>query len=220
MILTKADGLAPGALPTMEASFEVKDATDWEFEGYSNTWERDLQWDRILPGAFKESIAEFQAGRKIPLLDQHRRGSFRDVYGTVVHAEETRKGLWTRFRVVQSQDGAELMARIREGAIDALSIGFSDVRFDEDEEDGGRLIHSLKWMETSAVIWPANQSSRIGVAKVRAHAGTVGTAPDDPHRLAVEASVRRLHRKVEEANEERWRDAEQIANRLRARNLN
>ena len=171
-------------------NFELKDVDldSSVFTGYSAAMgNRDLGNDIIAPGAFQRTIKERVSRRYIKFLDNHNSYSTRDVWGTVVEAEEVPfKGtgdnapthkLLTTFEVSRSDANAQVaLQKIAERHLDQLSIGFRSLKdeyaADEDstEDDprwawimgqGTRTIKEVQWWETSVVIWAMNPEAQI-----------------------------------------------------------
>jgi HK97 family phage prohead protease len=185
--------------------FELKDvdAKARTFEGLSSTYDVDLGGDKVVPGAYKDTLALWKRqGYAIPLVDQHNYSSVRNVLGKMVHAEETSRGLRSRFRVVDSPDGHELLARLREGMIDALSIGYSALDSEDTQQDGRkiRLLKAIHLYEVSVVVFPMNEAARIDASTVKRMLADVRQdrpaasvlMPGDPRRVALEEKLRAL----------------------------
>jgi hypothetical protein len=87
--------------------FEVKEMDDESrtFSGLASTWDMDLGGDVIRKGAFKRTVGHWKKGKRpLPLVDQHRYDSVRDVVGKLVEAEETDAGLDTTWQVIDGPD--------------------------------------------------------------------------------------------------------------------
>jgi HK97 family phage prohead protease len=180
------------------APFEIK-ATDAEtrtFEGLASTWSLDLGGDVIHPGAFRSTLKEWKrTGRVIPLIDQHRYQSVRHVLGKLLEAEETDAGLLTKWRVVEGQDGDELLHRLRGGMIDGLSLGYNAKKWDTEEKDGAviRHIKEIELQEVSAVIWGMNPGALIDTASVKTMLDAVDPAAlDDDDRKGLRALASKI----------------------------
>lgn len=145
------------------------------FEGLASTWALDLGGDVIHKGAFADTLKEWRAsGRIIPLLDQHNYWSvIRDRLGKLVDAKETDEGLWTQWKVFETTAGNDLLALLREGGVDGLSIGFNVTRADweenaESEERRIRHIRAVDLLEVSTVHWGMNPGALIDLDSVKA----------------------------------------------------
>lgn len=155
--------------------FQVKaiDDSARTFSGLANTWEKDLGDDIVHQGAFARTLEHWsrdKVKRNVPLLDWHGWGSVRIVLGKMIEAEETDAGLEATFKVTKGQDGDEVLHRLRDGMLNALSIGYEPVRWEIEQADDGkrvRHLHELKLMEVSLVVWPMNDSSRVDLGTVK-----------------------------------------------------
>ncbi len=79
--------------------------------------------EEFAPGAFARSIQ--QRGSKVKLFTQHETRRF--PIGRAVHLEERPDGLHAAFHVSDTRDGNEALELIRDGVVDAFSIGFAPV---------------------------------------------------------------------------------------------
>lgn len=130
--------------------------------GYIATWDIDRgAWgvkDQFVRGAFADSIRELQVkNRQIRLKDQHGRvvGGFPI---NSVHEDET--GLFAIGEInLQVQQGAEMMALLRQGVLEDFSIGFTAV--EESENEGLRKITKAIIWEGSVVDEPMNPFAKI-----------------------------------------------------------
>ncbi|WP_434620325.1 prohead protease/major capsid protein fusion protein [Tabrizicola sp. M-4] len=98
-----------------------------------------------------------------PLLDGHRTDSARDVIGTVVgHGMEAGK-LVVTIRLSQAPDAAPIVARIIEGTVRGVSIGYRVTRWADSTENGQRIRTAKEWhmMEVSAVPIGADRDARF-----------------------------------------------------------
>jgi HK97 family phage prohead protease len=141
-------------------------AREGEFEGYASVFGvADEVGDAVMPGAFRRSLRAKGAGN-IKLLYQHEArepiGVWRDIY-------EDSVGLHVRGRLVEGVSRArEVLALMRAGALDGLSIGYQVVRARRDAKTGLRLLVELDLWEISIVTFPLLRQARITRVK-RAH---------------------------------------------------
>lgn len=141
-------------------------AREGEFEGYASVFGvADEMRDAVMPGAFRRSLRAKGAGN-IKLLYQHEArepiGVWRDIY-------EDGVGLHVRGRLVEGVARArEVLALMRAGALDGLSIGYQVVRARRDAKTGLRLLVELDLWEISVVTFPLLRQARITRVK-RAH---------------------------------------------------
>jgi len=153
------------------------DVEDRTFEGFSATWDLDLQDDIINKGAFRKWIREWKrSGKVLPLLDSHSWFSIFDTIGKLLDVEERDQGLWTRWRVIPGPRGDEVLSLLstEDGGpfIDSMSIGYQPRKwhFEEDPEVEGREIRYLSEIdlnEVSLVRFPANPAAMTDPESVR-----------------------------------------------------
>jgi HK97 family phage prohead protease len=142
----------------------TKEAAPGTFTGYASTYSKDAYGDRILPGAFAQSIRD-QRG-KIPIYFNHRSDQ---LIGFSTDLAEDTKGLYIDASLsLDSSTGADVYALLKLAEqVDfrmGLSIGFYTVEA-ELSDDGGRLIKTVDLVETSVTATPANSGSRVDTVK-------------------------------------------------------
>ena len=152
-----------GIAVPFDAPAQIRDAAG----NYSEVFRR---------GAFARTIAE--RGDRVKFLAQHERRSLPLGRARVLREDAT--GLYAEFRVSKTTAGDEALELIRDGALDALSIGFRPLRdrWSADRSSVDRL--EVRLDEVSAVAFPAYDGALI--AAVRS---------DLPH-ISHEAARRRL----------------------------
>ena len=176
-----------------EAVFTALDlksiADDGAFEGYASLFNReDLGRDVILPGAFAESLAHKGPGG-IRLLFQHNPA---EPIGAWEELREDAKGLFARGRLTLDVVRArEVLALMRSGAIDGLSIGFRAVKAHRDRISGIRRIAHLDLWEISIVTFPMLPDARIRGVKQRPFAGATPSARELERWLTQDAGLTR-----------------------------
>ncbi|TCK31288.1 hypothetical protein EV667_1396 [Ancylobacter aquaticus] len=141
-------------------------APDGSFEGYAALFGRvDLGRDLILPGAFARSLAERGAGG-VRMLFQHDPA---EPIGSWISLHEDSVGLRVRGRLTLDVARArEVLALMRAGAIDGLSIGFRTVEGRTDTRTKVRRLFHIDLWEVSIVTFPMQPDARIASVK---HAG-------------------------------------------------
>lgn len=219
--------MKPALATTLFAPFELKaqDDTARTFEGIAAAYTQDAGGDVIHPGAFKRTLDHWRgSGRVVPLLDQHA-ASLNPAHSVVAHtlgkmieATEEASGLRARFQVAKTKAGDDLLALLRDGMVEGLSIGYKAVN-PQPREDGGRDLREVKLSEISVVTFGMNADALIDLSSVKSLLGKsdlsdeeraelldlkaqieralqpalpVGLAPEDPHRLDIESKVRGL----------------------------
>ena len=115
------------ARETKFAAAEISEVeADGSFSGYASLFgETDLNRDVVMPGAFLKSIGK-RGAAGIRMLFQHDPAAPIGVWRTV---REDARGLFVSGRLMSEvAKGREVLALMRAGAIDGLSIGFRTVR--------------------------------------------------------------------------------------------
>jgi HK97 family phage prohead protease len=145
---------------------------DGSFSGYASRFNMvDLGRDLVLAGAFTESIAR-RGARGIKLLFQHDPA---EPIGVWLEIREDAHGLYARGRVLpEVARGREVLALMRAGALDGLSIGFRAVEGRTDPKSGVRRLSRVDLWEISVVTFPMLPEARVNAVKQR----------DDDARLA------------------------------------
>ena len=135
---------------------------DGVFEGYASLFGKtDLGNDIVLPGAFRETLA----GRlpiDVKMLFQHDPAQPIGVWLKLV---EDARGLFVRGRLTTATPkGREILALLREGAVDGLSIGFRMVKGSRDRF-GVRRLEKIELWEISIVTFPMQPGARVTSVK-------------------------------------------------------
>ncbi|MEM7566413.1 MAG: HK97 family phage prohead protease, partial [Pseudomonadota bacterium] len=126
----------------LEAKFNriaLEDVSDdGTFEGYASLFGvPDQGGDVVAAGAFSASLAKRGAGH-IRLLFQHDPA---EPIGVWAEVREDERGLFVRGRLMpEVSRGAEVLALMRAGAVDGLSIGYRTVRSRRDGARGLRIL--------------------------------------------------------------------------------
>lgn len=139
-------------------------SADGAIEGYASLFgEIDQARDMMMPGAFAQSLAQ-RGLRRIPMLFQHDPS---EPVGVWLELAEDWRGLRARGRLIPDVARArELLALMRNGAIDGLSIGYRTVRGVIDPRSRVRRLHQVDLWEISIVTFPLLQSARIDSLKM------------------------------------------------------
>lgn len=168
--------------------FKLADA-DGSFEGYASLFNReDLGRDIVLPGAFRESLAA-RGPRGIKLLFQHDANQPIGVWTTI---EEDSRGLYAQGRLMREVGRArEVMALMRAGALDGLSIGFKTVKARRDRATGVRRLEKIDLWEISIVTFPLLPEARITATKTRPFASAPPTEREFERWLTRDAGLTR-----------------------------
>lgn len=154
-------------MPGIEAKFANAELSaieaDGSFHGYASLFgETDLNRDLVLPGAFRRSIAKRGPGG-IRMLFQHDPAAPIGIWQDI---REDHRGLFVRGRLMtEVAKGREVLALMRAGAIDGLSIGFRTVRGRTDAKSGVRHLVEVDLWEVSVVTFPMLPAARISAVK-------------------------------------------------------
>lgn len=130
-----------------------------KFSGYASVFNgNDSYNDTILPGAFKKTLAANGAPK---MFFGHEWGL---PIGKWTSVYEDEKGLRVEGELTEGNPQSDaVLAALRHGTVDGLSIGFSMRGGEADEkEEGGRTIKSIgRLFEISVVCFPADASARV-----------------------------------------------------------
>jgi hypothetical protein len=143
---------------------------DGTFSGYASRFNVvDLGRDLVLTGAFTQSLRE-RGPRGIKLLFQHDPA---EPIGVWFELTEDFRGLRARGKLDPEVARArELIALVKSGAVDGLSIGFRTVKGRIDPASRVRKIIDLDLWEISIVTFPL-----LAGARVRAVKGSASSPP-------------------------------------------
>ena len=133
------------------------------FEGYASLFgKKDMGGDIVARGAFASSL-EKRGPSGIRMLFQHDPGEPIGVWREII---EDARGLFVRGQLLpQVAKSREILALMREGALDGLSIGFRTVRGKSDRKSGTRRLLEVDLWEISIVTFPMLQQARISSVK-------------------------------------------------------
>ena len=142
------------------------------FEGYASVFNVvDLGRDMVLPGAFRETLQR-RGPARVKMLWQHEAA---EPIGLWLSIEEDARGLKVRGRLNLSVSRArEVLALMRDGVVDGLSIGFRTEKAFSDRTTGIRRLQKIDLWEISIVTFPMLPQARVSSIKRR-----------DPPRLAL-----------------------------------
>jgi HK97 family phage prohead protease len=170
--------------------FELKSLEDGAFEGYASLFNReDLGHDDIAPGAFRESLLNRGAAR-IKMLFQHDPA---DPIGVWDEVREDARGLYVRGRLMTAVAKArEVLALMRAGALDGLSIGFKAVKARRDAASGVRRLEKVDLWEISVVTCPMLPGARVESVKARPFAHAAPTMREFERWLTRDAGLTRM----------------------------
>jgi HK97 family phage prohead protease len=136
---------------------------DGTFIGYASLFGvRDLAGDMVEPGAFAASLAR-KGTRGVRMLYQHDPG---EPIGAWLFLAEDTRGLLAHGRLTEGVSRArEVLALMRAGALDGLSIGFRCLRSAPDAKTRARRIIEADLWEISIVTFPMLPGARVHTVK-------------------------------------------------------
>lgn len=145
------------------AAFEVKFVADTGcFEGYASVFNIiDKVNDKIVKGAFEESLKQFkERGDLPPLLWQH---SATDPIGMWEEMYEDDLGLFVKGRLFidDIKSANEAYKLLKEKVVTGLSIGYRALDSYKDQYSGVRVLTKVDLQEVSLVTFPANDYARV-----------------------------------------------------------
>ncbi|MCB1541181.1 MAG: HK97 family phage prohead protease [Rhodoblastus sp.] len=129
------------------------------FEGYASLFGvADLGGDVVLAGAFRDSLRK-RGPDRIKMLWQHDPAQ---PIGAWLAIEEDSRGLKVNGRLnLDVSRAREILALMREGQVDGLSIGFRTLRATQDSKTGLRHLQKLDLWEISLVTFPMLPQARV-----------------------------------------------------------
>ena len=159
-------------LKAKSIGFNVKavDESTGSFSAYGNTFNNvDHANDKTMQGAFKNTIASWNAKSKMPrLLGQH--GHQRNPIGIITEMKEDTNGLLFEGKFcLDTQEGREAYALVKMGAMDSFSIGYKTIK--EKFVGGVNELHELDVKEISLVTFACNENSLIQSVKSAVETG-------------------------------------------------
>jgi HK97 family phage prohead protease len=136
---------------------------DGSIEGYASLFGAiDQARDMVMPGAFRETL-KARGVRKIPMLFQHDPA---EPVGVWLELTEDFRGLFARGKLIPDVRRArELLALLRSGAIDGLSIGYRTVRGVIEPRTRVRKLYQVDLWEISIVTFPLLAGARVDAVK-------------------------------------------------------
>jgi HK97 family phage prohead protease len=164
--MTHETKFARTALSSVEA--------DGTFAGYASLFGKaDLGRDIVMPGAFRASLAK-RGAAGVKMLFQH---DSNQPIGVWTEIREDGRGLFVKGRLTADVARArEVLALMRAGALDGLSIGYRTVRGKTDAKTGVRRLMELDLWEISVVTFPMLPEARVSQVKGAALAAVIRRA--------------------------------------------
>lgn len=161
---------------TISVPLEIKFAGDGaavgSFEGYGAIFNNvDRGGDLIEPGAFAKGLSQLDMlGLKTPMYYNHDRSA--GAIGVWDHISEDKNGLAVKGRLIglDTDQGRMNLARMKEGAVGGLSIGYSIPaggyrRGSGKNGEPARYLKQVSLREVSVVDDPMNPQAKINFVK-------------------------------------------------------
>lgn len=135
------------------------------FRGYASIFQNlDDHGDRVLPGAFQETLKKWERKGTAPkMLWQHNQAEPIGWWKVIC---EDLHGLYVEGQLLLSvRKGQEAYEMLKNHMIDGLSIGCRVVKAEQGLNSGERLLKSLDLFEISLVTFAANAKARVLTVK-------------------------------------------------------
>jgi HK97 family phage prohead protease len=164
--MTHETKFARAALASVEA--------DGTFSGYASLFGKtDLGRDVVMPGAFRGSLMK-RGAAGVKMLFQHDPNQ---PIGVWTEIREDGTGLFVKGRLTADVARArEVLALMRAGALDGLSIGYRTVRGQTDAKTGVRRLMEVDLWEISVVTFPMLPDARVSSVKAMQLAAAIRRA--------------------------------------------
>ncbi len=157
--------LAPNLEPSIASVFAPRTRIDsgGTVEGYASLFgEIDQARDKVMAGAFAQTLQQ-RPVQRVPMLFQHDPA---EPVGVWLELREDHRGLYARGRLIpEVARGRELLALLRAGAIDGLSIGFRTAKARIDPRTRVRSLLAVDLWEISIVTFPLLAGARVRAVK-------------------------------------------------------
>lgn len=155
----------------IKAAGEQDGTEDGVFEAIVAAYNVDSVGDKIIPGAFADTLAEWKSsGDPIPVLWSHMSHDPDYHIGYVEEAEERDEGLWVRARMDLDEPKARKVYKLLKGkrvrqfsfAYDVLEGGWIEKKDEETgKSDGYYELRKLKLYEVGPTLIGANQETEL-----------------------------------------------------------
>ena len=157
--------------------FKSLDTATGTFSGYASLFGvPDLSGDVVVAGAFRRSLIQ-RGTAGIKLLYQHDPAQ---PIGVWVQLVQDNRGLFVTGRLLPDVAKArEVLALMRAGALDGLSIGFRTVKGSRDPTTGLRRLQEIDLWEISVVTFPMQPDARVSTIKGKPPMTPAATPPTE-----------------------------------------
>jgi HK97 family phage prohead protease len=161
----------------VKAAGEQDGTDDGVFEAIVATWDLDSYGDKIVKGAFADTLAEWKdRGDPIPVIWSHMAHDPDMHLGVVEEAEERDEGLWVKARMDLDQPKAAQVYRLLKGrrvtqfsfAFDVQEGGYIEKQDDDGHDEGYYELRKLKLYEVGPCLVGVNQETELLSVKTAA----------------------------------------------------
>lgn len=175
-----------------------------QFVGYASVFgNKDSYGDIVQPGAFKETLADWDAASdNLPVLWGHDMGDPFSNIGVVTAAEEDERGLKVTAQLdLDNPKAAQVYRLLKNRAVGQMSFAYDVLEGHsvDDEQGGYYSLDKLKLYEVSIVPIGANQETEILAVKVaREIAGKAGRVISAKNETALREALSQLEGSAEQ----------------------
>jgi HK97 family phage prohead protease len=192
------------------APAQIKAAGDGDgiVEALVATYAVDSGGDRIVPGAFADTLDEWAAsGKTMPFIWAHQHDDIDAYLGDVLEAKEVDDGLYVKAQVdMEDPKSAKAYRLMKSGRVDNYSFAYEvkDAEPDPDDESV-TLLKTIGLFEVGPVLIGMNRETRTLSVK---HDGQAMSADFGTQTLVVDGTtLLKIGRVISSKNEQRLREA-------------
>ncbi|GAA2046320.1 hypothetical protein GCM10009800_37370 [Nocardiopsis rhodophaea] len=157
----------------IKAAGEHEGTEDGVFEAIVATYDKDSVGDKIAPGAFTKTLAEWTVkGDPIPVIWSHKWTDLDAHIGVVEDAKETPEGLWVKARLDLDEPKAAKAYKLLKGRrVTQFSFGYEvpegggEWVEGKDGRPGYVALNEIKLFEVGPCLVGANQSTSLQAVK-------------------------------------------------------
>lgn len=155
----------------------------------------DRAGDKILPGAFQDTLADWEAkGRPIPVIFSHQWENLDAHIGEVIEAKEVEEGLYIKGQLDMEEDFASrVWKKMKAGTLAEFSFAYDVVDAAQVKEDGNWIqeLRKLDLLEVGPCLVGMNPDTQLlGVKEGRRNATKDGERIQKIHDLCVELGAK------------------------------
>lgn len=155
----------------------------------------DRAGDKILPGAFQDTLADWEAkGRPIPVIFSHQWENLDAHIGEVIDAKEVEEGLYIKGQLDMEEDFASrVWKKMKAGTLAEFSFAYDVVDAAQVKEDGNWIqeLRKLDLLEVGPCLVGMNPETQLlGVKEGRRNATKDGERIQKIHDLCVELGAK------------------------------